>query len=274
MTLSKTKLGISIFDTTFGGIYLRQPTLIRGKRKSGRTVVCAHFINKTLSTGDNVLLITDRRPEDILLDAEAINIDFTQAIEENQLKIISYRDMPSAQQGYDPYAPIPYEQAYEELKKLVIAHHIHFIIFDSVVPWLAVTPVEKMPAHVEKFFEDLQKLVVTTLLILPYPLSKEAIALSEKLEELCHITIDMYKGTASEFFMSVKKYQGNKTATLPMDIQLELIPGKGFITFGERQTENINTTNPGDEELVRHTYRPYLEQTFTNVRKTFNGYLD
>jgi KaiC/GvpD/RAD55 family RecA-like ATPase len=53
-----TKLGITVFDQAFGGIYLHKPTILCGRRKSGKFVVATQLMVKTLRVGGRVVLFT------------------------------------------------------------------------------------------------------------------------------------------------------------------------------------------------------------------------
>ncbi len=228
MTHSKTKSGISLFDETFGGICRRKAILVCGHHKSGKTTLCTHFIDEFVQSGDNVLLMTDLRPEDFLFNAGAINIDFKSAISENTLQIISYRDMSNITGAFDPYAPLPYETAISELSEIIRKNRIHTIVFDTVVPWVAKVPISKMAEHTEKFTETLESLNITPLFVLPHPASPAAEMLHSRLESVSHTVIETTNGPNNKFTMTVKKYPGDTEVLLPMDIELSLLPGQGF----------------------------------------------
>ena len=66
MSPNTTRLGIGPFDRAFGGIYLQRPTVLCGRRRSGKFIVASQLIVKTLLAGERILLFTAKQPEEIL----------------------------------------------------------------------------------------------------------------------------------------------------------------------------------------------------------------
>ena len=224
-----TKLGITVFDHAFGGIYLRKPTIVCGRRKSGKFVVATQLMVKTLLAGEKVVLFTAKNPEEILRAAPDDIIDLDEASEKGQLIICPYSAMQRS--GTGPYAPLPFPQALDELSALVKDNDISYAIFDSIVPWTAIHPLEAMQEHVDTFFATLDSLGLTSLLLLPEPASAAALSLATTLREVCPINIDISaKNFGAEFTMQVTKYQGLQGAgkKLPQKFALDLTPGVGF----------------------------------------------
>ena len=155
-----TKLGITVFDQTFGGIYLHKPTILCGRRKSGKFVVASQLMGKTLLVGDKIVLFTQKTPEEVLRMVPADTLDVSGAVENGQLIICPYSAM--TREGTGPYAPLPFPQALDELTKLVNDNGISYAIFDSIVPWTAIHPLEAMPEHVDTFFSALDGLGLTS----------------------------------------------------------------------------------------------------------------
>ncbi|MBQ6247044.1 MAG: hypothetical protein IJK04_09280, partial [Kiritimatiellae bacterium] len=229
MAPNTTKLGISVFDQAFGGIYLHKPTILCGRRKSGKFVVASQLIVKTLLVGDKIVLFTQKTPEEAMRMMPADSFDVGEAVENRQLIICPYAAM--AREGTGPYAPLPFPQALDELAKLVSDNGITYAVFDSIVPWTAIHPLEAMQEHVDTFFSTLDGLGLTSLLLLPEPASAAALSLSTTLRELCPINLEIAsKNFGAEFTMQVTKYQGMTGAAkkLPMKFALDLTPGVGF----------------------------------------------
>ena len=135
---STTKLGISVFDQAFGGIYMHRPTIICGRRKSGKFVVATQLMVKTLLVGDRIILFTAKNPEEVIRAVSNDLLDLGEAVENGQLLICPYSSMRRS--GTDPYAPLPFPQALEELTALVKDNDVSYAIFDSIVPWTSIQP--------------------------------------------------------------------------------------------------------------------------------------
>ena len=226
---STTKLGITVFDQAFGGIYLHRPTILCGRRKSGKFVVATQLLVKTLRAGENVVLFTAKNPEEVIRAVPEEIIDLGEAVENGQFLICPYSGMQRS--GAGPYAPLPFPQALDELSTLVKDNGVTYAIFDSVVPWTAIQPLEAMQEHVDTFFSTLDVLALTSLLLLPEPASAAALSLATILREVCPINIEISaKNFGAEFTMQVTKYQGmpGGVKKLPQKFSLDLTPGVGF----------------------------------------------
>ncbi len=226
---STTKLGISVFDQYFGGIYMHRPTIVCGRRKSGKFVVATQLMAKTLLVGDKIVIFTAKNPEEVIRAVPPEIVDLRAAVENGQLLICPYSGMQRS--GTGPYAPLPFPQALDELTSLVKANGVSYAIFDSIVPWTAIQPLEAMQEHVDTFFSTLDGLSLTSLLLLPEPASAASLSLATILREVCPINIEISaKNFGAEFSMQVTKYQGLPGAAkkLPHKFALDLTPGVGF----------------------------------------------
>ena len=226
---STTKLGISVFDQMFGGIYMHRPTIVCGRRKSGKFVVATQLMVKTLLVGDKIVLFTAKNPEEVIRAVPPDIVDLRAAVDNGQLLICPYSGMQRS--GTGPYAPLPFPQAFNELTSLVKGNGVSYAIFDSIVPWTAIHPLETMQEHVDTFFSTLDSLSLTSLLLLPEPASAASLSLATILREVCPINIEIAaKNFGAEFTMQVTKYQGLPGAAkkLPHKFALDLTPGVGF----------------------------------------------
>lgn len=224
-----TKLGIKVFDQALGGIYLHKPTIVCGRRKSGKFVVATQLMAKTLLAGEKIVIFTAKTPEEIMSSISSGIVDLGVAAEIGQLVICPYSAMERPDMG--PLDPLPFPQALDELSALVKENAITYAIFDTVVPWTAIQPVEAVQEHVDTFLSTLDSLGLTSLLLLPEPASPASHGLAKALREGCPINIELAaKHFGAEFTMQVTKYQGLHGAAgkLPLKFELDLTPTVGF----------------------------------------------
>ena len=271
---STTKLGISVFDQMFGGIYMHRPTILCGRRKSGKFVVATQLMVKTLLVGDRIILFTAKNPEEVIRAVQSDLIDLGEAVENGQLLICPYSSMRSS--GCGPYAPLPFPQALDELTALVKNNDVSYAIFDSIVPWTAIHPLEAMQEHVDTFFATLDSLSLTSLLLLPEPASAASLSLATILREVCPINIEIAaKNFGAEFTMQVTKYQGLPGAAkkLPHKFALDLTPGVGFDSADAPRAKTISdleafASHSRAEEALKQrnapAYRPFLASGLTS----------
>lgn len=227
-----TKSGISALDSAFGGLYLKRATLLLGRHRSGKSTFAVQFLAKTLQSGENAVVFTAKTPAEITAMLDDKGVDARQAIEGGQLVVCPYSSMK--RDGDGPFAPLPFPQASEELAKLVIDNSMSYAIFDSVVPWTAIEPLEKMRTHVEDFVGSLEALKLTSLLLLPAATSPAAESLTDVLRDLCPTNIELEsKRFGAEFVLRVTKYQGVTNIALPWEKTLNMVPGEGFVAPDE-----------------------------------------
>ncbi len=265
---STTKLGISVFDQMFGGIYMHRPTIVCGRRKSGKFVVASQLMVKTLLVGDKIVLFTAKNPEEVIRAVPPDIVDLRAAVENGQLLICPYSGMQRS--GTGPYAPLPFPQALDELTSLVKGNGVSYAIFDSIVPWTAIHPLETMQEHVDTFFSTLDSLSLTSLLLLPEPASAASLSLATILREVCPINIEISaKNFGAEFTMQVTKYQGLPGAAkkLPHKFALDLTPGVGFDSADAPKAKTISDLEEletysriaaAQNQKAAPTFRPFL----------------
>lgn len=208
MMIDKTKLGVEFFDETFGGVYRGRTVLCYGRRESGKTVAAARFLHQAFRDGDRGLLLTDWQANDSLIVAEAVGAPFSHMVREGNLTILEYSSIvPGCDMG--GASPLP-PSAFVELQKIIVSRSIRRVVFDTVVPWLAIHPVSKMPGHVYSFIHALERLNVTVLITLPWPASTPAFMLKNRLEDLCPVVFTIQKDASTgDSFFKVSKYLGD-----------------------------------------------------------------
>ena len=208
MMIDKTKLGVEFFDETFGGVYRGRTVLCYGRRESGKTVAAARFLHQAFRDGDRGLLLTDWQANDSLIVAEAVGAPFSHMVREGNLTILEYSSIvPGCDMG--GASPLP-PSAFVELQKIIVSRSIRRVVFDTVVPWLAIHPVSKMPGHVYSFIHALERLNVTVLITLPWPASTPAFMLKNRLEDLCPVVFTIQKDLSTgDSFFKVSKYLGD-----------------------------------------------------------------
>ena len=224
--IETTKLGLAPFDAAVGGVYFNMPTVVRGRRGCGKTVLAAHFADKVLRTGERLLYFCESQPESVILDARSAGFDFESPVRSGQLALVPVRSAFSvAQDGEFPFA-----EALGEMRALASRTSAGFAVFSSVVPWLAVSPVSAMPRRVDELLSALSAASLTSLLLVHKPASSAAEALVSKLSEECPVVLEMDAFGSSSRELRVIKYRGRDDLRLPMSFSLELASGKGLVT--------------------------------------------
>jgi len=263
-----TRSGIQALDGAFGGLYLQRPTLVSGRRKTGKFIFAVQLLSKVLKSGDNAVFFTDKDPKDVIAELEARGVDTNLALESYQLIICPYSSMQRSGEGI--FAPLPFPQAMEELSAIVSDHSVSYALFDTVVPWTAIEPLEDMPAHVENFIKSLERMGLSSLLLIPFPDSPAAQSLANLLRELCPTNIELEsKNFGAEFVLRVTKFQGMTGTPLPWEKTLDLIPGVGFGVAEESGPAANSVAPPAPPSLSSkprqaHRFHPLVSPSSPN----------
>ena len=224
-SFSTTRLGFAPFDKAFGGIYFNRPVLIHGPRNTGKSILAAQFTAKVLRTGESICVMSDSRPDDFLLELQSLKVDIHASLESGQLLPISVRQFSASGATSET---LPFPAALDELKSLAKSRSISFFVFNTVLPWVAV-PGDQIDARVDAFLSTLADLSLTSILLLPRPVSPLAKRLQKALADRCPIVFEMHPGQDANRLLQLTRYQGSSGKTLPVGYQVTVAPGRGLI---------------------------------------------
>lgn len=250
MIVDKTKLGISFFDDTFGGVYRNKPVLCSGRHGSGKSLFACHFLNQALRDGEKALLLTHHLRRDIVDVAESIGLPFEQAVADGRLSILEYATfMP--EKTASPNVMLP-PQAFMDLQETVEAQSIRRLAFDTVLPWVAIHPISRIAEHVYSFVHAIARLGVTSLMTIPKPVSNPAFTLTSRLVDLCPISVVLDHSNGEHRTLRVKKFLG-EILNLSMPFPFAIIPSRGLtgVPAARLRRNSVSfepTASPADHE--------------------------
>ena len=241
MIVDKTKLGIPFFDTCFGGVYRGRQTLCSGRNGSGKSILSYHFLNQALQDGDKALLLSPYRAHDTIIIAESIGLPFAESVSSGQLTILEYAAfIPESNASANVMLP---PQSFMELQETIEAQSIRRLVFDTVLPWVAIQPVSRIGEHVYSFIHALERLGVTSLLTLPKPVSNPAFTLKSRLEDLCPVVINLDHSAGVNRVLRVTKYLG-EIRNLSTPFPFVISPGKGIVSEEEASAAPPQAESP------------------------------
>ena len=227
-TFNKTRLSFAPFDRAFGGIFFNRPTLIWGPRNSGRSLLAAQFVAKVIQSGERICILADSNPDPFFLDLKSLDVDVAKVINSKQLLALSCKGFT----GISSTGILPFPKAIEELGNLVKEQSVGFVVFHSVVPWIAVQP-DETEARVDEFVSATERFGITSLFTLPRPVSPAAIRLRNVLADRCPIVLRMEASDIGERHITVERYRGAVEASLPAVYPVAIVPGRGFVARDE-----------------------------------------
>jgi KaiC/GvpD/RAD55 family RecA-like ATPase len=242
--INKIGLGVSFFDTRFGGVYRGRQVLCIGRNGSGKSLLSYHFANQGIVDGDKVLLLSGSLAKDVVILGESYGMHFSTAVQTEQLILLEYAGLLGSEEAVSSNIMLPPE-AFVELQGIIEAHSISRVVLDSVLPWVAIQPITRLNEHIYSFIHALDRLGVTTLMTLPKPISNASFALKKQMEDIVPVVLTMDHQNGSNRTMRVSKYLGESHGIV-QPIPITIAPGKGLVLEAEQSHE----PNPKDKGVV------------------------
>lgn len=153
--------GIVPIDEACDGIRPRATYLLTGGAGAGKTLSCLQFIDQGLRSGENVLMLTHARRQDLLASAEQLGIDLRVPLREERAVILRYRSdftrrLTRAGSG---------DHVLDELRGLITKYRPRRIVIDTISPLL--DDGSASPASSSALAEVLERSEATALLTYP-----------------------------------------------------------------------------------------------------------
>ncbi|MEI6646620.1 MAG: RAD55 family ATPase [bacterium] len=242
--INKIGLGVSFFDTRFGGVYRGRQVLCIGRNGSGKSLLSYHFANQGIVDDDKVLLLSGSLAKDVVILGESYGMNFAAAVRTEQLILLEYAGLLGSEEAISSNIMLPPE-VFVELQGIIEAHSISRVVLDSVLPWVAIQPLTRLNEHIYSFIHALDRLGVTTLMTLPKPLSNASFALKKQMEDIVPVVVTMDHQNGLNRTMRVSKYLGEAHGIV-QPIPIMIAPGKGLVL----ETEQSRGRDSQDQGIV------------------------
>jgi KaiC/GvpD/RAD55 family RecA-like ATPase len=227
----KTPIGVDFLDSRYGGAFRGRPMLVCGPAKSGKTTAAFHFLRRGLRLRERCLLLTARPAADIVVQADAMGMDFSQAVESGHLILLEYADDVPGRHSESAITLPP--DSFMQLAHVVAEQAVARLALDTCLPWVAVKGGDRLEEHVFSFIRSLDRMGLTTLLTMPKAASLASARLYKLIETQVPIsvTLDADKERDSRLLI-VNKYLGMDDK-VGLEIAFDIKPNVG-ITEGAR----------------------------------------
>lgn len=224
--VDKIELGIPFFDERMGGVYRGRQVLCVGRRQSGKSLLAYRFAAQGIRGDERVLLLSDMSAKDVLIVAESFGLGFSEAVRREQLMVLEYAGLLGTGGGTAGNLMLP-PDAFMELQDIIEAQSISRVVFDTVLPWVAIEPVSRLQEHVYSFMHALDRLGVTALMTLPKPVSASAFTLKKYLEDIAPVSLSLDCSDSGDRVLRVVKYLGESSG-FAGGFNFEIVSGIGF----------------------------------------------
>jgi len=171
-------------------------------------------------------MLTAKPAADIVVQADAMGLDFTPAVESGDLILLEYADdVPGRHNETEITLP---PNSFMQLAEIIAEQAVARLVLDSCLPWVAVKSVVRLEEHVFSFIRSLDRMGVTSLLTIPKAASLAASRLYKLIVAQVPISVVMDcdpKGGARTLI--VHKYLGMDDK-VGLEIPFEILPGVGI----------------------------------------------
>jgi KaiC/GvpD/RAD55 family RecA-like ATPase len=244
----KTPIGVlDFFDEQYGGAFRGRPMLVSGESGTGKTIAAFHFINRALRMDERCLMLSTRPAADLLIQAEAMGMDFSKHVEEGSLILLEYGDDVPGRHS-DATITLP-PDSFAQLAKVISEQAVARLVLDTCLPWVAVRSPDRLEEHVFSFVRSLDRMGVTSMLTMPRAASLAAARLYKLVEDQVPVSVSLRLGAdggGDHRIMIVNKYLGMDDK-VGREIPFTIVPGEGIVILRE--------TPPG-AEVVAETGSP------------------
>ena len=250
--IEKTKLGIAFFDERFGGIFAGRATLCIGSRGSGKTIAALQALLQGPQHNERALMLSSWRAADLAIIASRMGLPLDSALQAQQVMLLEYAHLtPASELEQQHLLPAG---SFLKFKQLVETHQIRRVVIDTVLPWVAIRPVERLPIHIYSFIQALDRMGLTSILTIPRPVSPAAHTLRNCLEEHIPIVLTLSRNSTGHYALEVNKYLGEPAQ--PRPIPFIIAPGDGILRAPKKvsrppetspESRPISLANPSEK---------------------------
>jgi KaiC/GvpD/RAD55 family RecA-like ATPase len=229
----KTPIGIDFLDRRYGGAFRGRPMLVSGPAKAGKTAAAFHFIQRGLRLRERCLMLTARPAADIVVQADAMGLRFSEAVASGDLILLEYADDVPGRHSEAAITLPP--NSFMQLAQIIAEQAVARLALDSCLPWVALKGSDRLEEHVFSFIRSLDRMGVTSLLTMPKAASLAAARLYKLVEAQVPISVTLdYEPPKENRVLIVNKYLG-------MDDKVGL-----EIEFTVRPLEGMTEPSAGD----------------------------
>lgn len=236
----KTPIGIDFLDQQYGGTFRGRPLLVSGASKSGKTIAAFHFLKRGIRLQERCLMLSARPSADIVVQADAMGMGFSAAIEEGRLILLEYSDDVPGRHSESAITLPP--DSFLQLADLISEQAVARLVLDTCLPWVAVKGSDRLSEHVFSFVRSLDRMGVSTMLTMPRAASLAASRLYKLVEDQVPVSVTLGQvEDQGRCVLTVNKYLGMDDK-VGSEIGFEIRKGEGIV---EASAASRSTTESG-----------------------------
>jgi len=240
MLYSRISSGLDFLDAAAGGLYSKRCYLLHGPSQSGRTTAVLQFLLAGIESGENGILISSDRIENVILKAETIGLPLESHLMSNRLVLMEYpKEILSGRFHYGAIV-----QLLGEFEQYVQHYNCGRLAFDTLLPLLAMAREPHLVNYVYSLMNSLEALGVTTLVTTGEPNSPTALRIIQLIEDAALGSFSLSRTETREGlqrFFTVHKLLDKQTPPLTFRIKMD---------FGAGLTQEIRNDSAVSEAMA------------------------
>ncbi len=231
--------GLDFLDASIGGLYSNRCYMLRGPAQSGRTTMSLQYLLAGLENGENGLMISSDRIENVILKAEAMGISLENYLMDNRLILMEYpQEITRGQFHFGGIVNL-----LGEIEHYVKMYNCSRLVVDTLLPLLIQPNEPHFVNYVYSLMNSFDAMNVTTLVTTGEPSSPTALRIIQLLED----------AVVGSFALSkTKTAQGEQRGFTQYKLVNPVNPPTSFkvrIEYGVGVTQDIPTYSSAQQAL-------------------------
>jgi KaiC/GvpD/RAD55 family RecA-like ATPase len=225
--------------------------LLCGRAGSGKTVAGLQFLHQGLKEDEKGLILSAWRAQDLMIFAESLGFPMGEAITTGRIVVLEYVDFVPGR-DFEGNLTLP-PHSFMQLQEIVETQAISRVVFDTILPWVAIEQVDRLAEHIYSFVHAFERLGATAMFTLPKPVSAAAFTLKNRLEDILPVVAMLGLSENQARTWLVTKYLGEPR--LDPEVLFSIVPGRG-ITDARLAAAPPNSAAPGPQAPPPATTAP------------------
>lgn len=235
--------GIDLIDYGAGGLYPEKVYVVKGGIGVGKTVVGLQFLSRGLELHEPGILITDQKPQDVLVQARSIGFPLEEAVKRGQLTILN----PSTRYFELVESPADVMAIMDELNDYIKKVDAKRLVIDPVYTLINTSYSSHFALSVtQSLMNALEELPVTSLLLAGDEDNAELNSIMHMLEQNSFgvIALTPDKATGGRL-MRLSKLRFASTEHLAAHYRI--LDGRGLINYRGEGEKVSDVTKPWED---------------------------
>ena|GEM_PF-1574904 len=274
MLYSRIGSGLEFLDISVGGLYANRSYLLRGPSESGRTTAVLQYLIAGMENGENTVMISSDRIENVIVKADRIGISLEPYLTSNRLVLMEYP--PEIVTGQFKYASTI--QLLGDIEKVVKLYRSTRLALDTLQPLLGKQEEPVLVNYIYSLVNAFDEMNTTVLFTVGDPTAPLALRIIQLLEDAVVGSFSLAKVQSKDGFsraFSIHKLVNRITPPTTFRVHFEY--GLGLIQdtpadSGDSSSASTSSSVHSLQAVPIHTYLlDGHKDTVNQIRRIFHS---